>query len=443
MSLPPLLLDGKKLEGGGQLLRLALSLSALTRHPVRITDIRANRGSRKPNHPAGGLKAAHLAAAEWLANATQALTDGMKKGSADLTFRPLQSSMIGDKQEVRRHLSRPESSSSKSERPFSLWQDVLENGVLVRRATHIDLDSPGSVCLILQAILPFLLFHPINGERAAGSQTNVVSQRVTIRGGTNVSKSPSIEYFSQVLVPMLVEKVHVPAITINIIKRGWSSGRADVGAVEIDVTPMKFESRLSAFSLSDRGEVIRMHVSILAPDSSARAALKDLVIAKTLNYRKDVEILFPVDEDTRNGKRLYLLMVAETSNGYRLGRDCLYDRKVTSAALDTVSTQVLEELEEELARGGCVDEYMQDQLIVFQALAAGRSFIDSGKNIHATLHTRTVRWVAEQVLGVAFDEQGACDGIGFQVGKHFAEFHKYEEEEHLEAKAKALSLSSP
>ncbi|CAL8577174.1 hypothetical protein XPA_003019 [Xanthoria parietina] len=430
----PLALDGRTLEGGGQLLRLAVSLSALTYLPIAITSIRANRAPRRASQPAGGLKAAHLAAVEWLARASRAGTTGMEKGSPELEFRPLQ------RGEFVRETKKKKKNDDGGGEGAGVWRDVYDvdgGSRVVRRETEIRLDSPGSVCLILQAILPYLLFHApddaagssvADADAGPGTTDGSVPLRVVINGGTNVSKSPSIEYIDQVLIPMLVEKVGIPPITSQIIKRGWSSGRADVGAVRFDLTALPSNSKLSEFHFTDRGDVTRMHVSILASDSAARNTLKKLVIERLLARHPDVEIVFPIEEDTKNGARLYLLIVAETSNGYRLGRDCLWERKSNASMLETVANTVTKQLEEELQRGGCVDEYMQDQLVVFQALAEGRSVVDSGKDMYATLHTRTARWVAELLLGLTFDERGTCGGCGFEVGEDFLAREKTERE---------------
>ncbi|KAI4157663.1 MAG: hypothetical protein L6R39_000613, partial [Caloplaca ligustica] len=383
MSLKPISLDGRTLEGGGQLLRLALSLSALTYLPVHIWDIRANRPSRKANQQAGGLKPAHLAAVEWLARATRAETQGMVKGSTELHFRPL---IRGG-------------SYGKMTTDQSVWQDIYDGNRLSRRETRIPLSSPGSVCLILQAILPYLLFHALDarapdparkGEEEEGPAATSVPVRVTIEGGTNVSKSPSTEYIDQVLIPVLVEKLGIPTITTKIIKRGWSSGRADIGAVQFDLMPFPHGSKLPTFNFSDRGELSNMRVSILAP-GSVRISLREKVTEQLLARYPHIDIEYPVDEDTGNGARLYLLIVAETSNGYRLGRDCLWAGKIKSSTPDAITNTVIKELDEEVERGGCVDEYMQDQLVVFQALAEGRCVVDRGskEDAHASLHTRT------------------------------------------------------
>ncbi len=74
-------LDGATGEGGGQILRTALSLSLLTGRPFRIVRIRANR--EKP-----GLRPQHLKAVEAAALLCGGAVTGGAIGSRELTFHP-------------------------------------------------------------------------------------------------------------------------------------------------------------------------------------------------------------------------------------------------------------------------------------------------------------------------------------------------------------------
>ena len=63
-----------------------------------------------------------------------------------------------------------------------------------------------------------------------------------------------------------------------------------------------------------------------------------------------------------------------------------------------------------------MDEYLRDQLVVFQALAEGRSTVYGGKRqelVEPSLHARTAQWVTKEMLGVDFDDEGACEGIAY------------------------------
>jgi RNA 3'-terminal phosphate cyclase (ATP) len=78
-----LTLDGAKGEGGGQILRSALSISILTQEPFVIKNIRAGR--KKP-----GLAAQHLTSVTAAAQICRANVQGAEIGSMTLQFEPQQ-----------------------------------------------------------------------------------------------------------------------------------------------------------------------------------------------------------------------------------------------------------------------------------------------------------------------------------------------------------------
>jgi RNA 3'-terminal phosphate cyclase (ATP) len=199
----PIQLEGTTLEGGGQLLRIAIGLSSLTKTPIHITNIRGKRSG------GGGLKAQHLTSIQWLGEACNARISGAGLKSKEITFTP---------------------SAAKQ----GTNSEAGAEGVRIKQTT------PGSVDLVLQAILPYILF--------SGSQPPVC---VRITGGTNVSNSPSVDYIAQVLVPML-QLIGIPHIDNQIHSRGWSQGSTSLGSVTYTITPLT--SRLPAFQLVHRGK---------------------------------------------------------------------------------------------------------------------------------------------------------------------------------------------
>jgi RNA 3'-terminal phosphate cyclase (ATP) len=131
-------LDGAMSEGGGQVLRTALSLSALTGQGFEITRIRARRTRT-------GLQPQHLAAVRAVAMACGARVSGAFDGSPDLRFEP---------------------------------------GPIAAGEFHFEIGSAGAVTLVLESVLPVL------GAASAASRVDVV-------GGTHVPGSPSYEYFAR------------------------------------------------------------------------------------------------------------------------------------------------------------------------------------------------------------------------------------------------------
>lgn len=431
-------------------MRLALTLSSLTTIPVLITSIRGNRSGD------GGLKGSHLAAVKFLARACGARTTGMELKSKDLLFEPCR--------------DEAEMSGPGMERCWKTLKD--EDGKIVGRAAEIKMPTPGSIFLIFQALLPYLLFACTNppNENKDNAEYNISTTlpvTLTIQGGTNVSSSPSFEYVQQVLLPYL-HRIGIPPIALTLNKRGWTQGCTAIGSVTFTITPFAPGARLPAFSLPQRDlsdKVNFIHVSLLAATTDARSYIRTaLAAALPAQFGSDITITCPVDEDSHHPKRLYLLLVAETSTGCRYGRDWLYDRKRVDMYTDGqhLVTKVVADLAGEVRARGPVDEFMEDQLVVFCALARGKSSVggsssmtqsmaarplpsenvafyrkdsgiekgksrdeDQGRESRSTvrreptLHTRTAQWVAEKMLNVRFeDKEGCCecDGIGFTVG---------------------------
>ena len=74
-------IQGDYLEGGGQIVRTAVALSAVTKKPCRIFNIRRDR-------PNPGLQTQHLEALNALAELCSAEMKGNKRNSTEVEFHP-------------------------------------------------------------------------------------------------------------------------------------------------------------------------------------------------------------------------------------------------------------------------------------------------------------------------------------------------------------------
>ena len=137
-------IDGSRGEGGGQVLRTALSLAMITGQELSITNIRANRS--KP-----GLAPQHLTAVKAAAKVSGGKLDGVRRGSTELSFTP---------------------------------------GEVRPGRYRFDIDTAGAATLVLQTIyVPLSL-----AER---------SSTVTITGGTHVNWSPCFHYLEMNWLPTI------------------------------------------------------------------------------------------------------------------------------------------------------------------------------------------------------------------------------------------------
>lgn len=287
---------------------------------------------------------------------------------------------------------------------------------------------------------------------------------LTISGGTNVSFSLSYEYLDQVLLPTLEDwfDVHVER---RIDGRGWSLGPASRGSLWFRVQPVSFGKTLRLKDGLELGlqpgdfDIKTIDVTIITP-SIMHVELEAALRERLEKIFPGVEYNFRAPEESRHESRIYVLLVAKSAR-LRWGRDLLYNgkRKGKTAAKisEEVSKVVTKLLAEEISAGGVVDEFLQDQLVIFQALAKGRTSFprsrpegqgDVGQAATAiedqldslyigdrlrkdrtgkpfgdpetdSTHTQTARWVTSELLEpkLAWYNKGmVCEGIGLKSG---------------------------
>jgi RNA 3'-terminal phosphate cyclase (ATP) len=167
-------LDGAHGEGGGQILRSALTLSMITGQPFCIRNIRANR-------PKPGLMRQHLAAVQAAAQVSGATVSGAEAGSQALSFEP---------------------------------------GELRGGRYAFAIGSAGSCTLVLQTLLPALL------------RADAASE-ISISGGTHNAMAPPVQFLQRAYGRALADM----GAEIDIRLKRYGFYPAGGGLVEASVAP--------------------------------------------------------------------------------------------------------------------------------------------------------------------------------------------------------------
>ena len=142
MTQREIIIDGSEGEGGGQVLRTSLSLSAITDKPVRIENVRGKR--KKP-----GLFRQHLTAFKAAAEICDARVEGAELKSSEIAFHP---------------------------------------GKIKGGEYRFDIGTAGATNLVAQTVLPIL-------THADTKST------VTITGGTHNQWAPTFDFLNQAFLP--------------------------------------------------------------------------------------------------------------------------------------------------------------------------------------------------------------------------------------------------
>ncbi len=300
-------IDGSFGEGGGQIVRTAVALSAVTGEPVRITRIRQGR-------PKPGLAAQHAQALRALAEICDARTSGATPGSSEIIFTP---------------------------------------GKILGGRRRVEIGTAGSVTLLMQCLLPALLC----ADRPSSLQ---------IQGGTDVQWSPAVDYFRNVFLSALSS--FGAKVSLEILQRGYYP--RGQGEVLLEVEPARLlASHLE--SLDCGGLTIQnmrrtqsgvqgvSHCSNLPEHVAARQAESAEKALAQAGFSAQIHCEALRLPSLGSGITLW--------SGYK-GANSLGERGVPA---EKVGRRAAEDLILELKSPGAVDAHLADQLIPYLALAGG------------------------------------------------------------------------
>lgn len=225
-----------------------------------------------------------------------------------------------------------------------------------------DIGTAGSTSLLLQAILLPLLF-------AEGNC------RITLRGGTHVPYSPTYHYMQDVFIPMI--RTLGVDVTVEIERSGFYPKGG--GQIVCRTAPAR---RIRGMVLTKRGEVKGV---------SGISAVAGLPLS--IAERQKKACLQMLTADGINGD-------IETVSLSALGRGTFIfikaDGDVCQAGFQSIGERGrrAEEVGSEAARGfldyfrtsACLDRHLADQIVMYLAMAQGRSLFTTS---HITEHLLT------------------------------------------------------
>ena len=226
-------IDGSLGEGGGQILRTALTLSILTGKALRLDNIRAGR--RKP-----GLLRQHLTCVEAARQVSRAEVSGNVLGSTSICFTP--------------------------------------RGVTAGRY-ELDIGTAGSSTLVLQTILLPLLF----------AESNSV---VVVKGGTHNAMAPSAEYLQHVFLPLVRKaggNVGISLDEVGFYPRGGGQLTLSVDPLEV-LAPLDLLERGELLSVEPSILNANIPLEVVEREQHAIAAALDVstdeVVIENINNAK-------------------------------------------------------------------------------------------------------------------------------------------------------------
>ncbi|XP_035912428.1 RNA 3'-terminal phosphate cyclase isoform X1 [Anopheles stephensi] len=350
-------IDGSVLEGGGQILRMALCFSVLTKTPVRISNIR--QGRKKP-----GLAAQHLAGVELMRDICAGRVHKATLGSTEIEFYP---GHIGEG----------------------------------RFVGHIQ--TAGSIALLLQAALPVALF-------SSGPVT------LDLRGGTNTDLAPQVDFLTEIFRPNM-ERFGA-SFDFDLIRRGYFPKGG--GQCVVEVRPVQSLRPIVLVEMGRVNRVFGWSfVAGVLPLKIAHemsSGAKSILGQMSGHRAADIEVYKESVDMAPEGNCSGIIVGCETSTGVILGGSALGEARKKSFHS---GEEAAREIQSAVLAGACVDRHVQDMMIVLMALADGKSRIRAEPLTMHTRTAIYVTELMTKAKFNTIEENGLnviieCDGIGLR-----------------------------
>lgn len=318
-------IDGSMGEGGGQVLRTAVALSALLKKPIRVFNIRAKRSNP-------GLRPQHLAAVKAVANITGARVEGLEVGSRQIFFNP---------------------------------------GEIKSFDIELDVGTAGSISLVLQAMMPVLAFSP-------------KEVKMILKGGTDNPKAPPIDYVKEVLLKNLSRTGY--SADLKVERRGFYPRGG--GIVHFESKPVEFLRPfnmtdfpgLKSVKIFVYSSKLPKHVAERIAGSAMSHIRSRLGIEPVVEY----EIMSGGERNAPLDPGCGILIIGVLENGFAFASSALGEKGKPS---EKVGSEAASEFIRQVEHKAPADKNLADQLVVYAALADGVSSLRTHELTLHTLTT--------------------------------------------------------
>jgi RNA 3'-terminal phosphate cyclase (ATP) len=295
----------------------------------------------RQNRPQPGLKHQHLEAVLMAAKLCNAKVQGAVLGSRQLWFNP----------------------------------NEIKGGNI-----EASIETAGSIPMLLLATLPICLF-----------AENPVHLHVA-KGGTDTAHAPTINYLRYVLLPIL-KRMGIDT-TITVQKYGYYP--KGMGEATMTVKPNR---KLTPILLENFGNLESVNgfsvCTFLANRQVAERQAKTAHEHLLQNgYRNQIQILNDRSNPFQKGSSIVLW--AKTDSGVLIGADAIGGLGKIS---ETVGEEVAVKLLTELSFRSTIDVYLADMLLLYMALAQGKSVFLTRS---ISEHIESNIWLIEKMLNVKF-----------------------------------------